>query len=142
MIQAVLDTNVIVQAVIGSSRSASCRVPKAYDAGKFRLVCSTATIDELLNALLIPKIRDRHGWSGDQILNFALSMLVQADTYPEYPSMSIPIPRDVTDTKFLALAEKSKAEYLITNDRRHLLPLKRFFGTRILTPARFLKCLT
>src|SRR5260370_2012743 len=139
MIQAVLDTNVLVQAVIGSSECASCRVLKADDAGKCSLVCSSATIDELLNVMLIPKIRERHGWSEDQILSFALSLLAQADIFPGQQSVSVPIPRDVTDIKFLALAEQSKADYLVTNDRRHLLPLKRFLTTRILTPARFLK---
>jgi uncharacterized protein len=141
MIKAVLDTNVVVQAAIGTPRSASYRVLKAYDAGKFRLVCSPATIDELLNVLVLPRIRTRHGWSEDQILSFGLSLLMRADIFSGHQSVSGTIPRDVTDTKFLALVEQSRADYLVTNDRRHLLPLKRFLETRIVTPARFLKCL-
>jgi predicted nucleic acid-binding protein len=46
---------------------------------------------------------------------------------------------DVTDTKFLALAEESGATYLVTQDRRHLLRLKQYGKTQIVTPAQFLK---
>jgi putative PIN family toxin of toxin-antitoxin system len=141
MIKAVLDTNVVVQAVIGSPRSASHRVLRAYDAGKFRPVWSAATMDELLNVLALPHIRARLGWSDDEILDFALSLLLHADTVTGHSSVSAAIPRDVTDTKLLVVSAQSRADYLVTNDRRHLLPLKRFLETRIVTPARFLKCL-
>jgi predicted nucleic acid-binding protein len=45
----------------------------------------------------------------------------------------------VTDAKFLGLAEEAGANFLVTNDRRHLLRLKRHGRTRIVTPARFLR---
>jgi predicted nucleic acid-binding protein len=48
------------------------------------------------------------------------------------------VSRDVTDTKFLDLAVASDADYFVTNDRRHLLPLKRIGRTRIVTPHKFL----
>ncbi len=47
--------------------------------------------------------------------------------------------RDASDTQFLGLAEISAANYLVTNDRRHLLPLRRHQKTRIVTPAEFLR---
>lgn len=43
------------------------------------------------------------------------------------------------DSKFLDLAEASDADYLVTNDRRHLLGLKRHHRTEIITPAEFLR---
>jgi predicted nucleic acid-binding protein len=43
--------------------------------------------------------------------------------------------------KFLSLALKSNAQYLVTKDGRHLLRLKVFQNTRIVTPAQFLKIL-
>jgi len=142
MITAVVDTNVVVQAAIGTPRSASYRVLRAYDSAKFRLMFSPATIDELLNVLMIPKIRARHGWSEDRILSFTLSLLLQATIFPGQGSISVLLPRDVTDSKFLALAEESRADYLVTNDRRHLLRLKHHLQTRIVTPAQFLKSLS
>jgi predicted nucleic acid-binding protein len=52
--------------------------------------------------------------------------------------VSATLPRDVTDTKLLALADEAGADYLVTNDRRHLLRLRQDGKTRIVTPARFL----
>lgn len=46
------------------------------------------------------------------------------------------IKEDIEDNKFLALARKSKADFLITNDK-HLLKLKRFNKTIILKPTDF-----
>jgi predicted nucleic acid-binding protein len=38
----------------------------------------------------------------------------------------------------LSLAAESSAAFLVTNDRRHLLRLRRHDSTRIVTPTRFL----
>ena len=51
MIAVILDTNVVVQSVIGSPTSTSAQVLDAYFAGRFRIVHSTATVDELLEVL-------------------------------------------------------------------------------------------
>lgn len=139
MIRVILDTNILVQAAIGSPRSASTRALKAYDEGKYLLVLSPALIDELLTVLLLPQIRARHGWSDDQVLRFVLSLLPGAVIYPGQQPVSATLTRDVTDTKLLALAAEAGATYLVTNDHRHLLRLDHYQQTRIVTPARFLR---
>ena len=55
------------------------------------------------------------------------------------PPVPADVPRDATDTRILSLAAASDADYLVTNDRRHLLRLKQFGRTRIVTPHRFLQ---
>jgi uncharacterized protein len=55
--------------------------------------------------------------------------------------VSAAIPRDATDSKWLALAVQSGADYLVTNDRRHLLRLRQFGRTLIVTPREFLRVL-
>ena|SRR5262245_37294744 len=139
MIRAILDTNVLVQAAFSSPRSASCRVLRAHDDGKFLLVFSPSTLDEFLEVLLVPRIRAAHGWSDDQVLQYVRSFLPHAVLCPGTPVVPASLPRDVTDTKFLALAAEAGADYLVTNDRRHLLRLRRFQMTQIVTPAQFLK---
>lgn len=47
--------------------------------------------------------------------------------------------RDVTGTKLLTLATACQAEFLVTNDRRHPLPLRVYDRTRIVTPTGFLR---
>ena len=141
MTSAVLDTNVFVQALIGTPRSASMRTLQALDDGKFVVAFSPATIGELLDVLMISRIRERHGMSDDQILRFVLSFLPDAIFLADQPGPSPTLPRDVTDTKFLGLAAAAEVDYLVTNDRRHLRPLRRFQRTQIVTPTEFLRAL-
>jgi putative PIN family toxin of toxin-antitoxin system len=139
MITAVLDTNVIVSAAIGSKRATAGRVLDAYFDGKYRLAFSPPTSDELLHVLSLPMIRLRHGWSDDDILRFVLSLYVSAVTGTGRLVVSPTLTRDVTDTKFLALSAEISADFLVTRDRRHLLRLRRFQTTRIVTPSEFLR---
>jgi putative PIN family toxin of toxin-antitoxin system len=142
MTTVVLDTNVLVQALISSSRAASARVLDALYDGRFRLAFSPETVDELVDVLLVSRIRERHGLSDDELIEFVNSVLVDA-LYHINPNRSIPgdLARDVTDTKFLAVAQAARADYLVTNDHRHLLRLRQFGSTQIVTPALFLACL-
>ena len=137
MKRVVLDTNVLVQAAIGS-KAASGRVIDRYWAGDFETSFSPDTLTELLEALTLPQIRERHGWSDDEILAFVAAL--QANATLHRPTHSVPpsVTRDVTDAKFLALAEEINADYLVTNDRRHLLRLGQYHETRIVTPGQFL----
>ncbi len=139
MITAILDTNVFVQATFSPPQSASYRTIVAHENGRFQLIFSPETIDEILQVLSLPRIRARHGWSDDQIFRFVLSFLADAVVYTETPAASATVTRDVTDTKFLGLAEASGADFLVTNDHRHLLPLGEYHRTRIVTPAQFLR---
>ncbi len=139
LVAAILDTNVLVQASFASPRSASLLVLRAYDEGWYRLIFSPSTLDELIDVLLLPAIRARHGWSDDQVLRFTVSLLHSADIYLQSKRVTAALTRDVSDTKFLGLAEESSADYLVTNDRRHLLRLGRYGQTRIVTPAQFLR---
>jgi putative PIN family toxin of toxin-antitoxin system len=139
MIAAVVDTNVVVQAAISSPRSASRRAMQAYRDARFRLVFSSETLDELHAVLTLPQIRARHGWTDDELTEYFSFLLANSVFYRVGHTVSPSITRDVTDPKFLALAQVAKADYLVTNDRRHLLPLKHHGNTKIVTPAQFLR---
>jgi len=45
------------------------------------------------------------------------------------------------DNRILECAAAARAEFLITGDKEHLLPLGSYRGTRIVTPAQFLDLL-
>ena len=141
MMTAILDTNVFVQATFSPPQSASYRTIVAHEKGRFQLIFSTDTLNELLDVLSLPRIRAHHGWSDDRILRFVLSFVADAVIHTETPIASATLTRDVTDTKFLGLAEASDADFLVTNDHRHLLPLRQYRNTRIVTPAQFLRAL-
>ena len=141
MTTAILDTNVIVQYHIGSPRSASVRTLEAFYDGRFRIPYSLATMEECFEVLMLPAIRACHRLTDDEVLDFLASLFIAEDQYPGTVPVSVRTTRDVTDTKFLSVAVESRADYLVTNDRRHLLPIKRYRETKIVTPARFLRAL-
>lgn len=134
MITAILDTNVVVQAAI-SHRGASFRVIQASFERKYRPVFSRATFEELLQVLCLPSIRSQHAWSDREICNYLELLSADALLYAGDVQQPASLTRDATDTKFLALAAESGASYLVTNDRRHLVRLKQFGDTSIVTPT-------
>jgi putative PIN family toxin of toxin-antitoxin system len=114
MTTAILDTNVLVQAVISSPRSASARTLDALFQDRFQLVCSPEVIDEWLAVLSLPRMRARHGMTDDELLEFLAAILVNAERHPGEADVSARLVRDVTDTKLLSLAIESQADYLVT----------------------------
>lgn len=48
---------------------------------------------------------------------------------------------DPDDNMFFAAAYESKADYLVSYDKKSLLPLKHFHGTQILSPNLFLRAI-
>jgi putative PIN family toxin of toxin-antitoxin system len=139
MTSAILDTNVIVQAAIGSPRAASSRTVDALRNRLYRLVLSPETLNETFDVLSLQHIRVRHGWSDDEILSFLAFLVAHSDLHIVGHSVPASITRDHTDTALLGLAAESHAAYLVTNDRRHLLRLKRYGSTKIVTPTEFLR---
>jgi uncharacterized protein len=141
MIRPVVDTNVLVQAAI-SSRSASYRTVDAGFSGRYRFLFSPVTLQELHDVLALPPIRARIAWSRAEIDDYLALLVASAEVFAEIGTVPAEVPCDITDVKFLALARSARAAFLVTNDRRHLLPLKRFHKTAIVTPARFLRALS
>jgi len=140
MVTAILDTNVYIRAALRPN-SPSARVVNAYLDGRFQLILSPAVLHESLTVLALPEIRRHHGWSDDEILEFLTRIPAAAILYPGDMPVPAAIPRDVTDVKFLSLAQESSANFLVTKDGRHLLRLKRYGHTRIVTPQQFLNAL-
>ena len=108
----VLDTNIVLSALVfGGGNSA--RVRRAWQAGAFTPLVSTATAQELVCVLAYPKFR----------LNAADQEELLADYLPYTTTVRIPDPpptapecRDPFDVMFLHLAVAGKAKVLVTGD--------------------------
>jgi putative PIN family toxin of toxin-antitoxin system len=137
MIRAILDTNVVVQATMSSG--ASAQVLDAYYDNRFVLITSPATIDELVDVMLISRISQKHGMSEDEVLEFAATLQAGSERFLGTAEVAASIPRDATDSKLLGLAMESTADFLVTNDHRHLLRLGTFGQTQIIRPNEFLQ---
>ncbi len=54
------------------------------------------------------------------------------------PQETITDSADIDDNQFLEVAVEIKADYLITGDKKHLLPMNPYRGIKIITPREFL----
>lgn len=69
--------------------------------------------------------------------NDLMSLLVSASTMV-YPSERIQVVRlDESDNRIIECAVTAEADYLITGDKHHLLPLKTFRKVQIVSPREF-----
>jgi putative PIN family toxin of toxin-antitoxin system len=144
MVVAVVDTNVLVSAVLTSSTtSASRRLLDRHRAGDFVLVLSPSALQEIQEVLALPHLRKLHQLSDDEIRVFCLGLELNVNTRVLSGTVQVSpaITRDVTDTKWVALALEADADYLVTKDRRHLQRLRKVGTTRIVTPHKFLEAL-
>ncbi len=138
MPRAVLDTNVIISALI-SDKGAPRRIFEAWLAGRFTLVTSPSVIAEADRALHYHKIRHVYGLSEEEIAT-AIALLW---SHGQLTSDAYHIERaaaDPDDDKFLACALEAEAEFLVTGDN-DLLTLGAYRGIPIVRPAEFLQAL-
>lgn len=136
MIRAVLDTNVILSALLFGGRLEGLH--RAWRAGRLRLVLSRETTDELLRVMAYPKFRLTHA---------EITFLFDTELLPFADVAELPAPksdehwsRDSEDDKFIRCAQVGKVVRLITGDD-DLLSLKRVGKVAILSSAEFLGAL-
>lgn len=134
MIRVVLDTNLVVSAILFGG------VPgQVYDAGqqkKFRFLTSPDLIAELRRVLKYPKFAERFARISITPDEFVSSYIYGAEVVqPIYvPFESV---RDPQDIPVLACSLGGKADYIVTGDN-DLLTLKHYQDVLIVTPINFL----
>jgi len=140
MPSAVVDTNIFVAALLTTSpRSASRRVVDALLSEHFQLLISPDTFDELMEVMALPRIRAQHELTDRALITFGRSILASGTMLTGKLILDPAIVRDVTDAKWLALAIEGNADFLVTNDKRHLHRVRKQIKTKIVTAHAFLK---
>ena len=94
--------------------------------GRFELYLSSFILEEVAGVL-----GRKFGWDEDRVTE-ARRTLTRAATVIE---------ANEADNRILECAVEASADFLITGDRRHLLPLDKHQGVRILNAPRFLSVL-
>lgn len=136
MIRAVLDTNVLLSALLFGGRLEGLH--RAWRAGRLRLVLSRETADELLRVMAYPKFRLTHA---------EITFLFDTELLPFADVVEVPASegkrrwsRDPEDDKFIRCAKAGKCVRLVSGDD-DLLSLKRVWKLAIISPAKFLAVL-
>ncbi|MBI4406207.1 MAG: putative toxin-antitoxin system toxin component, PIN family [Deltaproteobacteria bacterium] len=133
MVRACIDTNIWVSALISSG--APSKVVELAFRRKFNLVLSPAMLDEL-HRTMVSKFEFTRSFAGK--VRFRISQV--ADLYNPTGSIRI-VPGKHFDNLVLETAVLGKAKYLVTGDRKHLLPIKVFHNVKIVDPVAFLEVL-
>ena len=130
----VLDTNVIVSGLNfpGNERM----VLELALRGRFVLFLSWFILGEVSGVL-----SRKFAWDQERAIR-AIGTLQNAATIVEPPRLEEIIEGGHADSRVLECVAAAKADYLVTGDRRHLLPIGEYQGARIVNAPRFLSALT
>jgi putative PIN family toxin of toxin-antitoxin system len=131
VIRVVADTNVYVSAIVfGGTCEAVLALARA---GVVELVISPALLHELRAVLL-----HTFEWSETRTRE-ALAMVTDLATVVRPRTRLSGLVAAEADHRVLECAVAAQAQFLVTGDKRHLLPLKSIRGIPIVSPRAFLE---
>lgn len=136
MIRAVLDTNIIVSALLAKSQSPPVAIYQAFISQRFLFVTSGLILEEVEEVLNRDYLVKVHGWKPAQVTSRIETLASLAMVVPDLP-LAQPVSRDPDDDRFIAAALLGKASYIVSGDKKHLLRLGEVQGIRILTARQF-----
>lgn len=133
MIRLVLDTNTLISAV-GWRNSKQRRILETCLFKKYLLIESADLLKEFVTVISRPKFSFV---SEEQKNEFLTRLMSHCEIVEPKKKLNV-IKQDPADNKVLECSLEGKAHYIITGDQ-HLLNLKQFGKTAILTASEFLQ---
>ena len=122
MPKAVLDSSILVSAFIAPQTELMLllRLPLR---SRYELVLSKEILSETAQSLLTKESIRRYAMYADKDVHAYLAWLLSVATLVgDVPELSA-VPNDPKDDMVIATAVAASADYLVTGDRRHLLPM-------------------
>ena len=131
---AVFDTNVVVSACLWRGAPFECMA--AWAGGRCRAAISPQLLAEYLETLEELRL----DYPQRPVVDWASALRDAADlVFPV--ERAIGIVADPFDEMILECALAASADFIVTGDKKHLLPLEIFRGIAILNPSDFLRAL-
>jgi putative PIN family toxin of toxin-antitoxin system len=132
-VRLVVDTNILISALF-TDTSLPAHLIVLWREGRFDLLTSATQLDELTRVTRYPKIRERLAPAlAGRFINELRDVAVMVKNVPAVTFCS-----DPDDNYLLAVAAAGAADFLVTGDKRHLLTIKLYERTRIITVRDFL----
>lgn len=129
----VVDTNILISALLAGT-SLPAHLVVLWREGRFDLLTSADQLDELMRVTRYPKIRERLSPAlAGRLINEIHDLAVLLTELPVVTASP-----DPHDNYLLAMAASGSADFLVTGDKRDLLALRLFEGTKIITVRDFL----
>ncbi len=140
MPRAVLDSSVLVSAFL-TPHGFVVRLLRDPARSRYQLCLSDAILTETAETLLAKSTLRRYAaYTDEDVRDFVRWLLTQAEMATDVPVLRVVL-NDPKDDPIIAAAVAAKADYLITGDRAHLLPIGEYQGIRIIGPRAFLEML-
>ena len=139
MIRAVLDTSVLVSALL-EPLGPSAELLRKASSGAFELLVSETILDELKSFLCRTRIRKRLENPREESEAFLIMLSSRFDELEPGPLLDL-VQTDPDDNHVIAAALSAAAHYLVTGDKRDLLSLECIRGVRIVSPRQFIEIL-
>ena len=132
MLRVTADTNIYVSALNFGGKPE--RLLRLAEAGKIQLVISDHILTEIANTLR----GEKFAWPEPEIEK-AIRQLSRIAELVEPTEILDVIKAKTSDNRILECAAAAKADYIVTGDTRHILPLGSFRGKPITKVADFLR---
>jgi putative PIN family toxin of toxin-antitoxin system len=132
-LKVVIDTNVFVSGLTFKGKPRE--VLDLIWRGDIEACISSSILKELEETL-----RKDFSWDRDQIKHMIEKIKARTILIQPKNKVSV-IKENDDDNRILECAIEGTVQYLISGDRKHLLPLKEYQGTKIISPSDFLKLL-
>jgi len=133
----VIDTNILVRALIRPRGSVGPLLLRLRS-GHFTLLYTQSLLEELVDVLSRPHLRNKYGVTEDDVKTVVALLLLRGEAVSV--SQSLTVCRDPKDDKFLETAMAGRADVIVSGDE-DLLVLDPFEGIPIVSPAEFLRSL-
>jgi len=131
MLKVVADTNIYISAILFGGKPEKIR--KLARKKKIELL-----ISEIILAEIAEILKRKFNWPDWQISQTMESFRATTTLITPRHTLKV-IKKHDPDNRILECAAEGRAQYIVSGDKHHLLPLKEYQGTKILSPAEFLK---
>jgi putative PIN family toxin of toxin-antitoxin system len=140
MPRAVLDSSVLVSAFL-TPHGSVVRLLREPVRSLYQLCLSEPILTETAEVLLSKsRLRRFAAYADNDVRDYIRWLLGEAEITANVPDLRVVV-ADHKDDPIIPTAVAAKADYLVTGDRAHLLPIRQFEGIRIISPRAFLEIL-
>src|SRR4051794_34333551 len=139
MPRAVLDSSILVSAFL-TPHGSVVQLLREPTRSQYQLCLSEYILTETADTLLFKARLRAYAYTDTEVRVFIHGLLTRAEMTNSLPTLRA-VPNDPKDDPIIATAVAAKADYLVTGDRAHLLPIGQYEGIRIVSPRDFLDIL-
>ena len=127
----VFDTNIYISGIIFGGNPRICL--EMARVGEIRLFTSKVLLLELAK-----KLKGKFDWTDEGVKEVIVGISKFAEIVEPKEKIDL-IKKDPSDNRVLEVAKKIKGDFIISGDKKHILSLKKFEGTKIISAADFIK---